>query len=200
MARKMSLPCLFAKELASLAARYSSKTPDPSPTADTDSRPSPSSHQSDAGDQNGPEGTPSPEPKPPTAGPSHSRPAADRTTTPTGPAPPPQPSGPICSFGPRLAYTYFAAPAPDAARLNATSSGTFWFTIDHLLLYLSFFQVRRPQSSATQSADVGHIATGHGPAELRLSVPVLLAPPRPDRGRGAQLAHEEQAYHPLQQR
>ncbi|GAA6007605.1 hypothetical protein JCM10207_006401 [Rhodosporidiobolus poonsookiae] len=79
-----------------------------------------------------------------------------------------RPSGPICSFGHRLAFTYFPAPAPTPALLNSltpgraapapvmeTSNGgppaaaggeaqdemgVHWFTIDDQLQYLSFFQ------------------------------------------------------------
>ncbi|GAA5889862.1 hypothetical protein JCM5296_002366 [Sporobolomyces johnsonii] len=75
------------------------------------------------------------------------------------PTPPPhstlRPSGPICSFGSRLAYTYFPSPAPRPDALNALTPGrpategepgssaqpgVHWFTIDDQLVYLSFFQ------------------------------------------------------------
>ncbi|GAA6019976.1 hypothetical protein JCM11491_006729, partial [Sporobolomyces phaffii] len=78
----------------------------------------------------------------------------------------PTPSGPICAFGSRLAYTYFPAPAPLPDQLNAArpappaptasesststspttapspslTGGDYWFTIDDQLVYLSFFQ------------------------------------------------------------
>jgi len=74
----------------------------------------------------------------------------------------PEPSGPICAFGSRLAFTYFKSPAPHPDQLNNNSSNTttlspgitstgttsgtgegggdFWFTIDDQLVYLSFFQ------------------------------------------------------------
>ncbi|GAA5991902.1 hypothetical protein JCM10908_002263 [Rhodotorula pacifica] len=63
-----------------------------------------------------------------------------------------QPTGPVCSFGPRLAYTYFKAPAPRPDTLNALTAsdevdpsqpgggGIYWFSIDDQLVYLSFFQ------------------------------------------------------------
>ncbi|KPV72295.1 uncharacterized protein RHOBADRAFT_18487, partial [Rhodotorula graminis WP1] len=72
-----------------------------------------------------------------------------------------KPSGPICSFGPRLAYTYFAHPAPRAELLNALTpgapapasvaaspdaaaaaaeEGVHWFSVDDQLVYLSFYQ------------------------------------------------------------
>ncbi|GAA5911618.1 hypothetical protein JCM8208_005693 [Rhodotorula glutinis] len=74
-----------------------------------------------------------------------------------------KPSGPICSFGPRLAYTYFAHPAPraellnaltpgahavaasvaaspDAAAAAAAEEGVHWFSVDDQLVYLSFYQ------------------------------------------------------------
>lgn len=76
-----------------------------------------------------------------------------------------KPSGPICSFGPRLAYTYFAQPAPRAELLNALTpgvpaaatslaaspegaaaaaavaeEGVHWFSVDDQLVYLSFYQ------------------------------------------------------------
>lgn len=61
-----------------------------------------------------------------------------------------QPSGPICSFGPRLAYTYFKSPAPRSEILNSLTAAAesrdadpgaiYWFSIDDQLVYLSFFQ------------------------------------------------------------
>ncbi|GAA5978918.1 hypothetical protein JCM11641_000094 [Rhodosporidiobolus odoratus] len=64
-----------------------------------------------------------------------------------------KPSGPVCSFGNRLAYTYFPQPAPRAEVLNALTpgraggeagagadQGVHWFTVDDQLQYLSFFQ------------------------------------------------------------
>ncbi|BGP39466.1 cell division control protein 14 [Rhodotorula kratochvilovae] len=70
-----------------------------------------------------------------------------------------KPSGPICSFGPRLAFTYFASPAPRADLLNALTpgrpagpgavtgaedepaeEGVHWFSVDDQLVYLSFYQ------------------------------------------------------------
>ncbi|GAA5948893.1 hypothetical protein JCM10213_005753 [Rhodosporidiobolus nylandii] len=66
-----------------------------------------------------------------------------------------KPSGPICAFGSRLAYTYFPSPAPRAEVLNALTpgrpgegggengggeQGVHWFTVDDQLQYLSFFQ------------------------------------------------------------
>ncbi|GAA5845160.1 hypothetical protein JCM9279_005457 [Rhodotorula babjevae] len=86
------------------------------------------------------------------AAPLHHAPAADDL----------KPSGPICSFGPRLAYTYFAQPAPRAELLNALTpgapaaasvaaspegvaaavadEGVHWFSVDDQLVYLSFYQ------------------------------------------------------------
>ncbi|KAH9813578.1 protein-tyrosine phosphatase-like protein [Melampsora americana] len=61
----------------------------------------------------------------------------------------PNPIGPISSFGPRLAFTYFSNPIPDPNKLNAqTNSDTYWFTIDNLLVYLSFFQDTGPLNCA----------------------------------------------------
>ncbi|GAA6044358.1 hypothetical protein JCM8097_008406 [Rhodosporidiobolus ruineniae] len=68
-----------------------------------------------------------------------------------------KPSGPICHFGSRLAYTYFPHPAPRQDTLNALTpgrapgegaaaqgdegeQGVLWFTVDDQLQYLSFFQ------------------------------------------------------------
>ncbi|GJN89430.1 hypothetical protein Rhopal_002410-T1 [Rhodotorula paludigena] len=67
-----------------------------------------------------------------------------------------KPSGPICSFGPRLAFTYFQSPAPRAEVLSALTpgkpaaagvagdegaeEGVHWFTVDDQLVYLSFYQ------------------------------------------------------------
>ena len=43
--------------------------------------------------------------------------------------------GPVCSFGPRLVYTFFPAPAPLADALNEAANGsTYWFTIDAQLV------------------------------------------------------------------
>ncbi|KAG0144068.1 hypothetical protein CROQUDRAFT_80351 [Cronartium quercuum f. sp. fusiforme G11] len=62
---------------------------------------------------------------------------------------PPTPIGPICAFGPRLAFTYFSNPIPDPNKLNAIpSTDTYWFTIDNLLVYLSFFQDTGPLNCA----------------------------------------------------
>lgn len=88
------------------------------------------------------------------------------------------PLGPICSYGNRLAYTYFnsspqnnhIAPSPESLNLNyskvilgavpsnagsssisvggAGTGGTHWFTIDDQLLYLSFFQDSGPLNAA----------------------------------------------------
>ncbi len=55
-----------------------------------------------------------------------------------------KPGGPICQFGNRLAYTYFARPAPAAEVLNDGNEDEFWFTVDDQLLYLSFFQDSGP--------------------------------------------------------
>lgn len=76
----------------------------------------------------------------------------------------PSPSGPFCTYGPRLAYTYFKSPAPRPEQLNAGSpegegggSGVrgeephaenHWFTVDDQLLYLSFFQDSGPLNAA----------------------------------------------------
>lgn len=75
----------------------------------------------------------------------------------------PAPSGPFCTYGPRLAYTYFKSPAPRPEQLNAGSPGggggsggrvdepqseNHWFTVDDQLLYLSFFQDSGPLNAA----------------------------------------------------
>lgn len=86
--------------------------------------------------------------------------------------PPPTPNGPICSYGSRLGFTYFAAPAPMPDLLNAelpvyptpalTEAGAaagaaggaslprevHWFTVDDQLLYLSFFMDSGPLNAA----------------------------------------------------
>ncbi|GAA5915806.1 hypothetical protein JCM6882_006104 [Rhodosporidiobolus microsporus] len=71
-----------------------------------------------------------------------------------------KPSGPVCTFGPRLGYTYFAHPVPREETLNALSSsgatpggeggggGVLWFTVDDQLQYLSFFQDYGPLNIA----------------------------------------------------
>lgn len=58
------------------------------------------------------------------------------------------PSGPICTFGPRLAYTYFPSPSPRAELLNSSQQQVHFFTIDDQLLYLSFFQDSGPLNAA----------------------------------------------------
>lgn len=66
------------------------------------------------------------------------------------------PRGPMCSYGPRLAYTYFDNPTPRPETLNRTNStdvddpnlNLHWFTIDDQLLYLSFFQDSGPLNAA----------------------------------------------------
>ncbi|GAA5829948.1 hypothetical protein JCM11251_007944 [Rhodosporidiobolus azoricus] len=93
---------------------------------------------------------------PPTAG------GGGASKRPTPAAPALKPSGPICSFGPRLAYTYFPSPAPREDTLNALTSnsggggagveggegGVLWFTVDDQLQYLSFFQDYGPLNIA----------------------------------------------------
>lgn len=78
------------------------------------------------------------------------------------------PAGPLCTYGPRLAYTYFKSPAPRPETLNAASGRArtkglgggggdddagddvenHWFTVDDQLLYLSFFQDSGPLNAA----------------------------------------------------
>ncbi|GAA5880411.1 hypothetical protein JCM8547_007896 [Rhodosporidiobolus lusitaniae] len=101
----------------------------------------------------------------------HPRTATSSSTNPHAQELPP--SGPICSFGSRLAYTYFPSPAPRASVLNAITQGrppadasrasgtaggghrgqegeqgVHWFTIDDQLQYLSFFQDYGPLNVA----------------------------------------------------
>ncbi|CAH7666813.1 protein-tyrosine phosphatase-like protein [Phakopsora pachyrhizi] len=59
----------------------------------------------------------------------------------------PQPIN-LCSFGPRLGFAYFKNPIPDHSLLNNTQSDSYWFTIDSLLIYLSFFQDTGPLNCA----------------------------------------------------
>ncbi|SGY79777.1 BQ5605_C008g05219 [Microbotryum silenes-dioicae] len=59
-----------------------------------------------------------------------------------------QPIGPICAYGPRLAYTYFNSPVPRAEALNAVQDDVHFFTVDDQLLYLSFFQDSGPLNAA----------------------------------------------------
>lgn len=88
--------------------------------------------------------SPSPQPKP----------SSSRASVPV-------PSGPICSYGTRLGYTYFAAPAPSPDLLNSISEAhegaevegeasraVHWFTVDDQLLYLSFFMDSGPLNAA----------------------------------------------------
>lgn len=60
----------------------------------------------------------------------------------------PSPSGPVCAYGNRLAYTYFKQPAPPQDRLNELQDDIYFFTIDDQLLYLSFFQDSGPLNAA----------------------------------------------------
>lgn len=52
-------------------------------------------------------------------------PSADASFTPTGP---------LCAFGTRLAFTYFAEPAPTPEQLAAADPSTYWLTIDNQLV------------------------------------------------------------------
>jgi hypothetical protein len=56
------------------------------------------------------------------------------------------PTGPILRYGDRLAFTYFAAPTPQPQQLNRPESDVFWLTVDHQLVYLSFFADTGPVS------------------------------------------------------
>ena len=91
-------------------------------------------------------------------------PAAASSLHATGALSPPSPSGPICNYGSRLAFTYFLSPAPHPDTLNAevpvwpvagtaTPGGSgprevHWFTVDDQLLYLSFFMDSGPLNAA----------------------------------------------------
>lgn len=57
-------------------------------------------------------------------------------------------SGPVCEYGPRLAYTYFESPAPSATRLNDARQDVHFFTVDDQLVYLSFYQDSGPLNAA----------------------------------------------------
>ncbi|KAA1102983.1 cell division control protein 14 [Puccinia graminis f. sp. tritici] len=69
----------------------------------------------------------------------------------TNPEPPPDwmlPGFDPNSFGPRLGLTCFSNPIPDPLTLNSTHGfiqsnlqPVYWFTIDSLLIYLSFYQM-----------------------------------------------------------
>jgi len=65
------------------------------------------------------------------------------------------PSLPISQFGPRLGLTCFSNPIPDPLTLNSTHGfiqsnlqPVYWFTIDSLLIYLSFYQDTGPLNCA----------------------------------------------------
>lgn len=58
------------------------------------------------------------------------------------------PSGPICAYGSRLAYTYFPAPPPRAEYLNQLQEDVHFFSVDDQLVYLSFFQDSGPLNAA----------------------------------------------------
>lgn len=84
--------------------------------------------------------------------------ASRSVPTPPSAAPTIQPSGPICSYGPRLAYTYFATtatttngrgrPLPAAEQLNQMQRDIHFFTVDDQLVYLSFYQDSGPLNAA----------------------------------------------------
>lgn len=59
-----------------------------------------------------------------------------------------QPSGPVCSFGARLGYTYFTTPSPRPEVLNQLQGDIHFFTVDDQLVYLSFFQDSGPLNAA----------------------------------------------------
>jgi hypothetical protein len=52
----------------------------------------------------------------------------------------------VLRYGDRLAFTYFKAPAPTPQQLNRQESDIFWLTVDHQLVYLSFFADTGPVS------------------------------------------------------
>ncbi|KAA1086562.1 cell division control protein 14 [Puccinia graminis f. sp. tritici] len=65
------------------------------------------------------------------------------------------PSAAISQFGPRLGLTCFSNPIPDPLTLNSTHGfiqsnlqPVYWFTIDSLLIYLSFYQDTGPLNCA----------------------------------------------------
>ncbi|OAV97950.1 hypothetical protein PTTG_03173 [Puccinia triticina 1-1 BBBD Race 1] len=65
------------------------------------------------------------------------------------------PSSAISQFGPRLGLTCFPNPIPDPLTLNSTHGiiqsnlqPVYWFTIDSLLIYLSFYQDTGPLNCA----------------------------------------------------
>ncbi|KAI9615784.1 hypothetical protein KEM48_005455 [Puccinia striiformis f. sp. tritici PST-130] len=65
------------------------------------------------------------------------------------------PSSPISQFGPRLGLACFSNPIPDPLTLNSTHGfiqsnlqPVYWFTIDSLLIYLSFYQDTGPLNCA----------------------------------------------------
>ena len=67
----------------------------------------------------------------------------------SAPMPNLHPAGPVCEFGDRLGYTYFAKPTPTAQQLNSAhkTTETFWLTVDNDLTYLSFFRDTGPVRS-----------------------------------------------------
>ncbi|PLW22882.1 hypothetical protein PCASD_17810 [Puccinia coronata f. sp. avenae] len=113
---------------------------------------------------------PQPQPQPQTQSQTHSHPAqvdclmADVSTSrPNQPIQPVAsgssairtPSLPIAQFGPRLGLTCFSNPIPDPITLNSTHGfiqsnlqPVYWFTIDSLLIYLSFYQDTGPLNCA----------------------------------------------------
>lgn len=73
-------------------------------------------------------------------------------------------TGPVCNYGPRLAYTYFTttsttttttagtatrhASPPNAEQLNQSQDEIHFFTVDDQLVYLSFYQDSGPLNAA----------------------------------------------------
>ncbi|KAK4052552.1 cell division control protein 14 [Microbotryomycetes sp. JL221] len=98
-----------------------------------------------------------------------------------------KPSGPVCEYGPRLAYTYFSQPVPSQHVLNACQQDVHFFTVDDQLVYLSFYQDSGPLNAACLYRFCLHVHTLLEDAGLRNKRIMLYSSDEPDKKANAAL-------------
>ncbi|KAK4047913.1 cell division control protein 14 [Microbotryomycetes sp. JL201] len=98
-----------------------------------------------------------------------------------------RPSGPVCEYGPRLAFTYFSQPAPAQHELNAVQQDAHFFTVDDQLVYLSFYQDSGPLNAACLYRFCLHVHTLLEDAGLRDKRIILYSSDEPDKKANAAL-------------
>ncbi|KAM0789116.1 hypothetical protein ACM66B_003171 [Microbotryomycetes sp. NB124-2] len=98
-----------------------------------------------------------------------------------------RPSGPVCEYGPRLAFTYFTQPAPSQHDLNACQPDAHFFTVDDQLVYLSFYQDSGPLNAACLYRFCLHVHTLLEDAGLRNKKIILYSSDEPDKKANAAL-------------